>query len=414
MMYKAFKYKLKPTTAQLIQLNQIGGGTRWLWNYMLNQNITQYAIDKKFIFNRQMQLLLPNLKIQYPWLQDIPSQSLQQKCADLDKAFKQMKSGKGFPKYKSKKTSNDSFRIPQTNDHIKPTKTQIQIPKLGWIKWKRHIPLQGLLKSITIKQENNNWYCVCLCELPDVKQIKIFNKNNVVGIDLGLKDLVITSTGVKYDTPKFYRSKQDKLSKLQRSASKKVKGSNNQNKIKIQIRKLHNKIKNQRSDYLHKISHQITNDYLFIGVENLNIKGMSKNHKLSKSILDQGWGILLYQLDYKSKRNGGLTIKINRYAPSSKTCSSCGNIQDMPLNIREYNCPNCGLHIDRDINASYNIKKWAIDELIKNGYGTDPCGGASDGDISNDISYVSLKQEKILDVCGNGPSIDSGQGNLVL
>ena len=384
-MYKAFKYKLKPTKLQIHLLNQIGGSTRWLWNFMLNQSTQQYKIDKTFVFKNKMILQLPLLKQKYTFLSDVPSQSLQQKCMDLDKSLKQIHKSKGFPKFKSKKYNNDSFRIPQTNKHIKPTKSQIQLPKIGWIKWKRHTPLQGLLKSVTIKQENNNWYCVCLCQLPDIQPITYTNQD-VLGIDVGLTTFATCSDGQIFNTPKFYRSKQVELKRLQRNLSRKQKRSKNRSKCKVLLNKLHNKITCQRSDYLHKISNQITNDYLFIGVEDLNIKGMTKNHNLSKSILDQGWGLFMYQLEYKSIWNGGLTIKIDRYLPSSKTCSNCGHIMAMPLNIREYNCPICGIVMDRDLNASYNIKEWTID-VLENRYGTDLCG--DDGIFNLNVTGIN-------------------------
>ena len=355
-MNKGYKYKLKPTKEQIIQLQQIGGSCRFIWNYMLGLNIDQYKLDKTFIFKHKMITSIPNLKQINPWLSEVPSQSLQQRCIDLDNALKQK--DKKFPKFKKKTYNNDSFRIPQTNNHIKITNKQIQIPKLGWIKWKYHRPIQGQLKSITVKQENNNWYVVCLCELPDVDQIKNYNINQLVGIDLGLKDLAITSNNEILNTPQFFRKSQKKLGKLQRSLSNKKLRSKNRNKARLKVSKLHNKIKNQRLDYLHKASTQITNDYLFIGVEDLNIKGMSKNKKLSKSIQDQGWGLFLQQLEYKSLFNGVLTVRINRYLPSTKTCNNCGNIMLMPLNKRKYNCPVCGMLMDRDLNAAINIKKW--------------------------------------------------------
>ena len=401
-MFKQFKYKLKPTKEQKQQLQQIGGSTRWLWNYMLNLNTTEYNTNKKFIFEKPMNYLLPQLKKINPWLSDVPSQALQQKCKDLSLALEALKTGSKYPKFKCKKWNNDSFRIPQQiangkDKHILPTKKQIKIPKIGWIKWNRHRPLEGKLKLITIKQEGIHWYCSCLCELPDITSIKEYNIEQLVGIDMGLLDLAITSDNKIYDTPKYYRNKQNKLAKAQIHLSKKAKRSNNRNKARLKVCKIHTKIKNQRVDYLHKISKEITNQYLFIGVEDLNIKGMSKNKHLSKSILDQGWGIFINQLEYKSLWNGGCTIKINRYAPSTKTCSNCGHKMNIPLNQRIYTCPICGMIRDRDHNAAINIKKWTVIELSRCGtHRINACGDTTNGDTSLDVSsYVSLNQEKI-------------------
>jgi hypothetical protein len=165
-MHKAFQYRLKPNADQVENLRQIGGGCRWLWNTMLAKNKGRYQTDKKFVFKHEMIVSLPNLKKEHSWLGDLPSQSLQQKCWDLDTAMKRcFKSGFGFPHFKQKDDENDSFRIPQTNGHIKVRRSAIKIPKIGWIKWKRHRPIEGRLLSITVKQEGEHWYVSCLCDL---------------------------------------------------------------------------------------------------------------------------------------------------------------------------------------------------------------------------------------------------------
>ena len=293
-MHKAFKYKLKPTKDQKQQLEQIAGASRFVYNYMLNLNIKQYEANKKFIFKVDMCNLLPKLKKEHIFLKDVPSQSLQQKCMDLDSNLKKCYKNKfGFPKFKSKKYKNDSFRIPQNNTfkHIKPKKKQIKIPKLGWVKYSKHTPLQGLLKSITIKQELDNWYVVCLCEVQDVETTREITESQVVGIDLGLIDFAVTSDNIKYETPKFYRKAQKKLAKLQRQHAKKRNKSKNKNLARRKVAKLHKLVHNQRKDFTHKASNEITNHYKLIGVESLDVKSMQQNKCLAKSISDQGCGI---------------------------------------------------------------------------------------------------------------------------
>ena len=234
MSYLAFKYKLKPTKEQAEILSQYAGSCRYIWNYFLGQNKEQYQLDKKFVFKYQTIPQLPKLKQELIWLADVPSQALQQKLLDLDTAIHRCyKSKFGFPKFKKKSDNSDSFRLVQSNGnnpHIKPSKKQIKIPKLGWIKWIKHRELQGKLKSITIKQEGDGWYCVCLCEQTTVIEQKALDKNKLVGIDLGLIDFAVCSDGNVIDTPKLYRKKQKKLKRVQRKLSKATKGSKNREK----------------------------------------------------------------------------------------------------------------------------------------------------------------------------------------
>jgi putative transposase len=396
MSFLAFKYKLKPTQSQIKTLTQWCGSCRYIWNNLLAQNKEKYILEKKFLFRMEMQSQLPKLKQELTWLNDVPSQALQCRVQDLELAIKRCyKSGFGFPKFK-KKGQDSSIRLPQIPNHEHIKKKEIKIPKLGWVKWIKHRPLQGKLKSITIKQEADNWYCVCLCEdNTEIKQ-KELDYNDLIGIDLGLCDFLVASDGLVIDTPKYYRKKQKKLKRCQRRFAKKT-GTKNREKAKKKLRKLHLKIRNQRQDFTHKASSMITKCYSFVGVEDLNIAGMKKNHKLAKSISDQGWAMFLSQLEYKSKRNGGCTVKIDRWAPSTKTCSSCGKKHQLTLKDRQMKC-ECGLDISRDLNAAINIRNWSWD-LLTNTAGTagiHACGDTSNG-LSGyqDSSCVSMRQENI-------------------
>jgi len=393
---KAFKFKLNPTNEQEQIFAQWAGSARWLWNYSVEINKAQYEIDKKFIFHADLCSKLPDLKKQHVWLKEIPSQALQQKMKDFDTALRRVwKSKFGFPKFKSKSDAVQTFRIPQQSGHIKPHKTYIILPKIGKVKWIKHRELEGLLKSVTIKKENDQWWCICLCELPDVTPITSLIETDVVGIDLGIKEFLVTSDSEVIKSEHNYRKYEKKLKRKQRQLSKKQKGSKNRENARSALNKLHYKIKCKRLDFLHKTSTMITNSYLVVAHEDLNIKGMKKNRKLAKSISDQGWASFLSQLDYKSKNKGGMTIKIDRFAPSTKTCSCCGAKRDIALDDRVYSCYNCGFEIDRDLNAAINIKKWGIDSLNTGGTpGIYACGDTANGDVAYDTSsYVSLKQE---------------------
>ena len=230
--------------------------------------------------------------------------------------------------------------------------------------------------------------------------------DQLVGIDLGLKEFAITSDGEVFETPKLYRKKQKKLKRKQQVLARRKKGSANRTKARKALNKQHYKIKCQRQDFIHKASSQIAKDYLFIAVEDLNIQGMKKNKHLSKAISDQGWAGFIEQLMYKSKINGGCTVKINRWAPSTKTCSSCGNTQDIPLHVRTYEC-GCGLTLDRDINAAINIKNWGRDEINRCGtHRIYACGDTTDGEKAIDFSsYVSMNQEKFSSILEEKPSL---------
>jgi putative transposase len=395
---KAFTVRLNPTEIQLEQLRQSAGVTRWLWNYMLNANITRYEKEKKFIFQFDMNGMLPALKSEFEWIGDANSQVLQQKCRDLDialKAVSRKKNPAGFPKFKAKHKNNDSFRVPQ---HFKLSNKGVKLPKMGWISWNPHRKFQGKAKSITIKQELDQWYAVVLCELPDVETRSSFSETEVVGIDVGIKDFAVLSTSEKIKNPNHFKKSETLLKKKQRKLSKKVKNSLQYTKQRSKVAKLHRHIANQRNDFQWKLANSITKNYSVICLESLNIKGMVKNRKLSKAISNAGWFNFKLKLNQKAADVGGVVVNINRFAPSSKMCGSCGTLNTtLTLKDREWDC-DCGVHHDRDINAANNIKTFGIDEL--NRLGTSriyACGDTANGDRAyGQSSYVSLKHENLV------------------
>jgi putative transposase len=404
-MMKAFKFRLKPTSDQENTLRQTGGACRWLWNKMLEQNKARYEQEKKFIFKYDMIVSLPKLKAEYPWLKELPSQTLQQRCWDLDTAMKRcFKSGFGFPKFKMKGNENDSFRIPQTNGHIQITRKTIKLPKIGWINWRRHRPIEGRLLSVTVKQEGSRWYAVCLCDTGEITNKIGVNEDNIVGIDLGLSCFAMTSDGEIFDKPaqSYQRLKREqrKLSRIDESNKQQhITKSNRRHKQKQRLGKAHRIVADQRYDFHHKTSRKIANFCTFVGMEDLHIKGMMKNRCLARAIGEQGWHSFRMMMQYKLKDKGGDLLLVDRFYPSTKLCSICGHKQNMTLADRIFKCEACGMEMDRDLNAAINLKFWAIRELNRAGtvqiYAR---GDTATGDMAIDMSRcVSLKREKFRD-----------------
>lgn len=403
-MHVAYKYRLYPTADQEVQLRQMSGSVRWLWNHMLAVNQKQYKIDKKFVFAYDMAMRLPALKQQHEWLKTAPSQSLQQKCMDLDSALKRVwKSGFGFPRFKSKHTAQDSFRVPQTNNQIKANKKHIVIPKLGAVKWRMHRPFEGKLKSITISRDVDQWYVSVLCEQADPAPQPI-DTNRCVGIDLGITDFVVTNTGQKISKPKHLGKRAKQLRRAQRQLARKQKASANRAKARTRVAKIHRKIRRSRADFLHKLSHQLTETYDLICTEDLKTKSLvqgKRQRSLNRAISDQGWAQFLTQLEYKAQSKGKHMVRIDTYAPSSKTCSSCGHrVAKMALDVRNWVCPACSAQLDRDVNAATNILFWGLmqvdSQMISSTPGTggiNACGDIIISDVSIRHQTVSMKQE---------------------
>ena len=401
----AYKYRLYPTKSQGQQLAQMAGNCRWLWNYMLDLNIKQYQIDKKFVFAYDMHKLIPELKTQNEWLTSTPGQSLQQKCTDLSRAMTSVwNSGFGFPKFKAKHKSKDSFRIPQNGGHIKIHNDYITIPKIGEVKWRYHRPITGNLKSITVSRDIDDWYVSVLCETEEVDLITEIDSTRTVGIDLGVSDFAVLSDGTKIQGPNYFKKSMRRLKKYQRRLTKKVKGSANRGHAGKRVAQVHQKIRNSRADWLHKQSHALTEKYDVICVEDLKIQQLLQKKELSRSIADQGWGIFVNQLVYKAKKKGKHLTKINTYMPSTKTCSCCGNIKKMTLADRVYICENqaCADYLktkDRDLNAATNIHFWGLTATQNITFTTPGTGGnKACGDTQTDIELsgqyqVSAKQE---------------------
>lgn len=363
LLQRGYKYKILPNKEQVKALLQCGGNARFLWNYAVKVNQDYYKKTGKFIFYYELSASLPKLKEKFPFLKESFAQSLQTVLLHFDKALKDsFKKQKGFPSFKKKMLLNDSFTCPQ---RWRLEKDFIFIPKIGEVKWIKHRAMKGKPKSITISQDGNNWYCSVLCEyfISD-KEKEI---NNIIGCDVGLKEFVTLSDGTIISNPRHIKKYEKRLIKEQKKLSKKQKGGKNRFKQRLKVRKIQNKIRNVRKDFLHKTTNSIAKNYGGVVVETLNIKGMMKNHSLAKSIVDVSWSEFNRQLEYKCKWNFKHYIKIDRFYPSSKTCSNCGHIQKMLLSNRIFNCMDCGISIDRDLNAAINIRKKGLSTLGHSG-----------------------------------------------
>lgn len=357
-MNKSFKYRLYPTKEQEVKIQKNFGCVRFVYNYYLAKRIEIYEKYKETFNYYSCAKDLTQLKKELTWLKEAESTSLQSSLKNIDAAYQKFfKEHSGYPKFKSKKTHRFSYTCKCVSKNIEIIDTsKIKLPKLGIVKIKNNLPIQGRILSATISQTPSGKYFVSIC--CDNVNIKPFEKTgSVVGIDLGIKDFAITSDGLKIPNPKYLKQSLDKLAKLQRDLSRKTRGSSNYNRQRIKVARLQEHIANQRKDFLHKVSTQLVKDYDIICLEDLKVKNMLKNHNLARSIADVSWSTFTSYLTYKSLWYDKQISKISTFFPSSQTCNKCG--EKFPftknLRVREWTCPNCGSKLDRDINAANNI-----------------------------------------------------------
>ena len=355
-MIKAFKYRIYPNLIQTDLINKHIGSCRFVYNLALEVKQSAYAGNRVNLSCFDLIKQLPDLKKECIWLKEINSQSLQQSINNLDTSFTKFFKGQAdFPKFK-KKSSKQSFCVPQ-NVSIEGGKLYLPKFKKG-IDIILHRPFDGNIKQATVsKTSTQKYYVSILCETdynnPDKEEIEI---NSTIGIDLGIKSFLVTSDEQEFANPKFLKQSLSKLKYLQRKYSK-----NSGKRVKHRLATMHEKTANQRKDFLHKISTKLIRENQSLAIENLNIKGMVKNHCLAQSISDTGWGLFVTMLEYKADWYGKNILKIGRFEPSSKTCSCCGHInKDLTLKDREWTCIICNTNLNRDVNAAVNIKNFSL------------------------------------------------------
>ena len=352
----AFRFRIYPSQEQEILIHKTFGCSRFVYNKILGKAKEIYELEGK------NKIITPaSLKDKFEFLKEVDSLALANTQLNVRTAFTNFfKKRTSFPKFKSKKFPKKSYTTNCVNNSIRIENSFLKLPKLGLVKVKfhRNIPLTHVIKSVTISQEPNGVFYVSILTEFEKKIDLVPSDNNVVGLDFSMNELFVSSDNQRADYPKFFRKYQGKLAKIQKELSRKVKFSQNWYKAKLKVAKLHQIIKNSRKDFLHKLSHGLVNKYNALILEDLNMKGMSQALNFGKSVSDNGFGMFTTMLQYKALFLGKQVIKIDKWFPSSKTCSHCGSIKsELKLSERTYKCETCGRELDRDINASINIRE---------------------------------------------------------
>lgn len=350
-MNKAYKFRIYPTVEQKIMFAKTFGCVRFIYNHLL--------CDKR---DNKPSKTPAAYKLEYEWLGEVDSLALCNAQMNLNKAFENHRKNPkhfGKPQFKSRK-NKQSYSTNNQKGSIRIEEGKIKLPKVGFVKVVQHreIEPKSTIKTVTISKTPSGEYYVSILVEYENQVLKVIPKT-IVGLDYSMKELYVSSDGEIPEYPHFYRKREKKLSKVQKQFSRKAKNSNNRKKFRIRLSKIHEKMANQRRDFLQKLSYHLIATYDCICIENLNMKAMSRALKFGKSVHDNGWGMFTRMLEYKCEWYGKTLVKIDKFEPTSQKCHCCGykNPKTKDLSVREWRCPKCGTYHDRDINAAINIRE---------------------------------------------------------
>lgn len=389
----AHKIALDPNNAQATYFSRAAGTARFAYNWALAEWQRQYEAHKadaslpkpsQMALRRQLNGIKAE---QFPWMLEVTKNAPQMAIIQLGAAFKNFFAGRAkYPKFR-KKGLHDRFSL--TNDQFSVDASRIRIPNLGWVRMRETLRFTGKIMSATVSRVADRWFVSITVDTPEDLPLPKAENQSAVGVDLGVSALATLSTGEVVAGPKAHKALLRRLQRLSRGLSRKVKGSENRKKAKAKLARLHASISNIRKDGLHQLTTELTRRFHTIGIEDLNVLGMIKNRHLSRAVSDMGFFEFRRQLDYKAAQRGGMIVVADRCYPSSKTCSACGNkLNDMPLSVRKWTCPECGSVHDRDVNAAINLKNLAVSSTVS------ACGEEGSGSgRKTRTKPASMKQE---------------------
>jgi putative transposase len=386
-MLLAHKIELKCNNKQATYFAKASGAARKAYNWALDEWQKEYAAGGKPTETALRRKLNSIKREQFPWMLEVTKNAPQMAIIQLGQAFKNFFAKRAdYPTFR-KKWIDDRFTL--TNDQFSVNASRIRIPHLGWVRMRETLRFIGKIISATISRIADKWFVSVTVDTPDYP-ISTTNENQVVvGVDLGVSDFTTLSTGERISGPKPYKNQLNRMKRLSKSLSRKQKGSNNRHKAKLKLSRLHSRIANKRRDAIHQITSRLVEENDVIAIEDLHVKGMMKNRRLSRSLADMGFAEFRRQLVYKTALHGKTLFVADRWFPSSKRCSNCKyHTKHLSLSERQWTCPSCNATHHRDINAAINLKELAVSSTVT------ACGASSSGAVVlATVSYGVMKQE---------------------